>query len=155
MARRRTAITTSTLAGAIVLIGCAAANAVVPTGRAQEPSPSCERRLATYHDGSKPTRRLTTFPPAPGLRARALTPRRIRVEWWFESLPANCRPVNILLSITTTGSTPTNFPAKVSSIRGSAVIVYPAFLPLPETALASSYMKDGRRSRVSKVAITR
>ena len=126
---------------------------VVPTERELEPSPTCERTLATFHDGSKPTRRPVIVPPAPGLRAQRITPRRVRIEWSFKSLPADCRPASVLLSITATGGTPTNVQADVHSTSGSSVIEYPNFLPLPETAIASAYTRDGKRSHTVKVAI--
>jgi hypothetical protein len=133
--------------------GSVSQSPVVPTEQEQEPSPTCERMLATYHDGSKPTKRPVIVPPVPGLRAHAVTPRRIRLEWWFDALPADCRPMSVLLSVTTTGSTPTNASAKVTATSGSTEIEYPDFLPVPETAIASSFTRDGHRSRTVKVAI--
>lgn len=133
--------------------GSVSQSPVVPTEEQQPPSATCERMLATYHDGSKPTRRPVVVPPAPGLRAQAVTPRRIRLEWWFQSLPADCRPASVLLSVTTTGGTPTNETAEVAATSGSVEIEYPDFLPPPETAIASSYTHDGKRSRTVKVAI--
>jgi hypothetical protein len=126
---------------------------VVPTEHEREPSPTCERMLATYHDGSIPTKRPVIVPPTPGLRAHAITPRRIRLEWWFDALPADCRPVSVLLGVTTTGSTPTNAFADVTATSGSTEIEYPDFLPVPETAIASSFTHEGHRSRTVKVKI--
>ena len=38
-------------------------------------------------------------PPSPGLRAQAVSPRLIRVQWWFANLPVACRPKLVLLGI--------------------------------------------------------
>ena len=41
---------------------------------------TCERTLATYHDGSMPTRRPVVIPAPPGLRAVAVTEHTTRVD---------------------------------------------------------------------------
>jgi hypothetical protein len=46
-----------------------------------------------------------------------------------------------------------NASAEVRSLSGSSVIEYPDFLPVPETAIASSHKRDGHRSHTVKVAI--
>jgi hypothetical protein len=129
--------------------------AAVPAEPEAEPSPTCERVQATFHDGSRPVRRPIVVPPAPGLRARAVAPRRTRLEWWFDELPRDCRPSGVLFSVTTTGGTPTNLLVAVTAAKGSAIIEYPDFLPVPETALASAHTVTGRRSRTVRVAIDR
>jgi hypothetical protein len=122
------------------------------------PSPSCERVLATFHDGSNPARRPIVVPPAPGLRAQAISERTVRIEWWFESLPEDCRPQYILLAIRAGRSvraTPTTKQFRVAGAQGSTEITYPDFLPPPDVAFASALTDQGRRSRTATVLITR
>lgn len=122
------------------------------------PSPSCERVLATFHDGSNPARRPIVVPPAPGLRAQAISERTVRIEWWFESLPEDCRPQFLLLSIRAgkdVGATPTTKQFPATGPRGSAEITYPDFLPPPDIALASALTDQGRRSRTVTVLVSR
>jgi hypothetical protein len=45
----------------------------LPTVYKADPSPTCERELATFHDGSQPTRRPIVIPPRPGC-ARSPSP---------------------------------------------------------------------------------
>ncbi len=123
-----------------------------------DPSPTCERALATYHDGSKPTRRAIVIPPAPGLRSVALTERTTRVDWSFRALPADCRPVAIVVSVHSTThprATPTTERVDVDGVSGSTRITYPEFLPPPDVAAASVYSAAGGRSRTVSVRIER
>ena len=130
----------------------------LPTINEADPSPSCERQHATYHDGSQPARRLIVVPPAPGLRAVAVTDHTTRLEWSFLDLPADCRPVTVLLSVrngTDPGATPTTKQIDVRGLSGSTEITYPDFLPSPDVAAASAYSKQPHRSRTVSVLIER
>jgi hypothetical protein len=123
-----------------------------------EPSASCERQIATFHDGSRPTRRPIVVPPVPGLRAFAVTKHRTRLEWSFRDLPDDCRPAEIHLSVVAgrhPGATPTTERVAMSAVTGSREITYPDFLPPPDVAHASAYSRDGHRSRTVSVLIRR
>jgi hypothetical protein len=127
-----------------------------PSRYEADPSPTCERELATFHDGSQPTRRPIVIPPAPGLRATAVSEHTTRLEWSFRGLPDECRPVALLLSVVASrSSTPTNQRVNVSTLAGTAEITYPNFLPAPDVALASAYSGEGHRSRTVSVLIRR
>jgi hypothetical protein len=130
----------------------------LPTSYAVSPSPTCEREIATFHDGSQPTRRPVVIPPAPGLRARALTKRTTRLEWSFRGLPDHCRPVQILLSVVAgrdTRATPTTVAVPIHGLAGSHEITYAELLPRPDVARASAFSRDGHRSRTVSVLILR
>lgn len=98
-------------------------------------------------------------PPSPGLTATALTPRRIRLSWWFTSLPASCRPsfLNVAIdgykdkkSLTWIWRVP------VTAMSGRTVLTYPSFnRSLPDVAFAAAEMPDGRRSESARVLIRR
>jgi hypothetical protein len=78
----------------------------LPTVYETDPSPTCERELVSYPEGIRPV----AVPPAPGLRAVAVTTRTTRIEWSFQELPDDCRPIELLLSVvagTDPGATPT------------------------------------------------
>jgi hypothetical protein len=131
---------------------------VLPEIYEAEPSASCEREMATFHDGSRPTRRPIVIPPAPGLRAFAVTEHRTRLEWSFRDLSDECRPDAIRLSVVAgrhAGATPTNRQVAIRGMTGSTQITYPDFLPAPDVAHASSYTRDGHRSRTVSVLIRR
>lgn len=130
----------------------------LPTVYETDPSPTCERALATFHDGSQPARRPIVIPPAPGLRAVAVTEHTTRVEWWFRDLPADCRPVAILVAVrngTDPRATPTTKQVEVQGVTGSTEITYPDFLPPPDVANASAYSREGHSSRTMTVLIKR
>jgi hypothetical protein len=129
---------------------------LTPSSYESDPSPTCEREIATFHDGSQPARRPIVIPPAPGLRATAVTEHTTRLEWSFRDLPDDCRPVELRVSVVATGrSTPTNQDVKVTTAAGTTEITYPEFLPAPDVALASAYSREGRRSRTVSVLIRR
>jgi hypothetical protein len=130
----------------------------LPTMYESEPSPSCERELATYHDGSQPTRRPVVIPPMPGLRAIAVSEHTTRVEWSFRDLPSECRPATIRLTVrngTDPRATPTTKRVKLDGADGSTEITYARFLPVPTVAFASSDTANGLRSRTASVLIKR
>jgi hypothetical protein len=130
---------------------------VNPTVYRVAPSPTCERMLATFHDGSKPTRRPIVIPPRPGLRAEALSSHRIRLHWWFAATPSDCRPGGLLISIVANGdprATPTTLTVRISGRRGSSLMTYPSFLPRPNVAMARAQTSDGRSSRTARVLIS-
>jgi len=130
----------------------------LPTTFVTESSPTCERTMATFHDGSTPIHRPIVIPPTPGIRATALTTHTTRIEWTFASLPADCRPVAITLTVRN-GTDPSALPVseqfKVTGPEGMAEVTYPPFLPAPDVAHASAYSGEGHRSRVTSVLINR
>ncbi len=130
----------------------------LPTVYESEPSASCERELATFHDGSRPARRPIVVPPMPGLRAIAVSRRTTRVEWAFRDLPADCRPAAIIIAVrngTDPSATPSTKQVEVHGVEGHAEIAYPDFLPIPTVAMVSSFTVTGRRSRTASVLIER
>jgi hypothetical protein len=129
-----------------------------PTVYETDPSPTCEREFATFHDGSRPARRPIVIPPRVGLQALAITKRTTRLEWSFRALPADCRPVAVRVSVRNASdprATPTTKQVPVRGLTGSAEISYPDFLPPPDVASASAYTLRGRRSRTVSVLIRR
>jgi hypothetical protein len=131
---------------------------VKPSRHEVAPSPTCERVMATFHDGRAPAKRPLVVPPAPGLRARAISDREVRLEWSFRTLPQACRPAAVLLSVIANDdvrATPTNRQVLVAERMGATRISYPDFLAPPDVAMASALMRDGRRSRTVRVLIRR
>ena len=125
-----------------------------PTEYETEPSPSCERRPYKSASGGG----LIIVPPRPGLHARAVSPRRVQLSWWFDEVPSDCRPVAMLVSIVAndaTGGTPTTVTVPFTGQTGTATVEYPEFLPPPDVALASSVMAQGQRSRTARILIRR
>jgi hypothetical protein len=130
----------------------------LPTVYETEPSTTCERELATFHDGSRPTRRPVVIPPRVGLLALAITKRTTRLEWSFRALPVDCRPLAVLVSVRSGSdprATPTTKRLPVRGLTGSTEMSYPAFLAPPDVASASAYSRDGRRGRTVSVLIRR
>jgi hypothetical protein len=120
-----------------------------------EPSPTCERSEVIEQDGS---RRPVAIPPAPGLRATALAKHTTRLEWWFDEVPDDCRPSEMLVSVvagTSVNATPWTEHVDFTGATGNADLKYPEFLPVPDVARASAVLRDGRRSRVVSVLIRR
>ncbi len=129
-----------------------------PTTHESNPSPSCERVLATFHDGSKPTQRLIVIPPMPGVRAVAVTKHTTRVEWWFRDLPADCKPVAVVVAVRKgldPRVTPSTKQVGVHGASGSTEITYAEFLPPPDVAWATAYLRSGAASRSTSVLIER
>lgn len=97
-------------------------------------------------------------PPRPGLSAKAVSARVVEVSWWFEDVPSDCRPAQMLVSIVAndaSGATPTTVTVAYTGSTGAATLRYPDFLPPPDVALASAVMARGPRSRTAKVLIQR
>jgi hypothetical protein len=125
-----------------------------PTAYEVEPSPTCERR--PYVDHATGKQGTAVFPPAPGLVATAVSEREVDVSWSFTDLPADCRPIGVLVSVTASDAqSPTNEEAWVVDKDGTERVTYPDFLPPPDVAMASAYTLDRRRSRVVRVLIRR
>src|SRR5205807_1064709 len=55
------------------------------------PAASCEW-VAYQPARNKPPGRTSLSPPAPGLKAVALSKRTVRIKYSFRTLPADCRP---------------------------------------------------------------
>ena len=130
----------------------------LPTVYQIDPSTTCERQLATFHDGSEPPRRPVVIPPRVGLEAVAITKQTTRLQWSFRQLPADCRPEAVLLSVSNwshPGATPTNKWVPVRGLEGSTEITYPDFLPSPNVAIASAHSNEKRRGRTVSVLIRR
>jgi len=141
--------TVTTSSGAIVSLP------VLPTVHEVEPSRTCERTMASFHDGSQ---RPVVIPPAPGLKAVAVTKRTTRLEWSFDHLPDDCRPVSLLLAVNNDSSpraSPTTRQIDVDGVSGSVEIAYADFLPPPDVAHAAAYSDDGRSSRTTTVLVER
>jgi hypothetical protein len=124
----------------------------LPTSTEAEPSPTCER-MAVAGGG-----RTIVVPPAPGLKAVAVTERTIRLEWSFEQLPEDCRPVTLLLAVNADSSataTPTVEELEIDGTSGSFELTYPDFLAPPDVARAAVYSEQGMSSRTTRVLIER
>jgi hypothetical protein len=124
----------------------------LPTITEAEPSPTCERTAA---GGSAST---IVVPPAPGLTAVAVSERTTRVEWSFDELPDDCRPVWLNVAVSNYSSpraTPTVEKVDVDGESGSIELTYPDFLPPPNVALAAAYSAKGPSSRTVTVLIRR
>lgn len=123
----------------------------LPTITEAEPSPTCER--AQVAGGG-----TIVIPPAPGLKADAVSERTIRLEWSFDELPDDCRPVRLNVAVNADGSpraTPTVEEVEVNGTDGSVELTYPDFLPPPDVARAASYSEGGPSSRTTRVLIVR
>jgi len=134
--------------------GAVVTRPVKPTEHETEPSPSCERR--PYKSGSGDG--LIVVPPRPGLTATAVSKRSVEVSWLFAEVPRDCRPASMLVSIVAndaTGATPTTVMVPYTGQTGKTMLEYPEFLPPPDVALVSAFMKHGQRSRTAKVLIRR
>jgi hypothetical protein len=119
------------------------------------PGAGCGSVTATFHDGSKPTRRPVVVPPAPGLEAQRVSPHVVRLKWSFRSLPAKCRPVKVLLSVVNEPPyTPWTERVPVRAKAGTHTIKLPDFIPPADYALASAEGSRGERSEVVRVRIS-
>lgn len=109
-----------------------------PTVYVVAPEQQCEKITVHTVDGERVTR---LAPPAPGIRAVALAPRRIRVSWRFATFPPACRPTIITLGITrygADGALPEIARKRVSSLQGAATLSYRSSYPQPDIAFAES-----------------
>jgi hypothetical protein len=150
------------LAAALVVVASAGAETTrppKPSAYSVAPGKSCRRVGSVVHGGPENGKRVTILaPPRPGLRARALSARRIRLQWTFASLPRACRPLYLLGSVIANDfdrATPTNRQLKLAGTSGSLEITYPDVLPPPDVARASSYTAKGLRSSLARVLIER
>jgi len=115
---------------------------------------TCERH-PTVINGKKA---YVIAPPAPGLRAIAVTPRRIRLEWSIPELPDECATVLVAGIVTAQlapRATPTAGKKWTTARSGVLVITYPDFLPPPTEAALVAYSHKGMRGSHARVAITR
>lgn len=98
-------------------------------------------------------------PPSPGLRARAIAARKIRVFWSLAKVPAHCRPLAVQLAILASRdnrATPRTTYVRVRSrTRGSATIMYCKCMKPPDVALAAAYGSNGASSRTVRILIQR
>jgi hypothetical protein len=125
----------------------------LPTITEADPSPTCERMAVS---GSE---RTVVIPPAPGLKAIAVSERTTRLEWSFDQLPEDCRPVSLVLAVNAYSSataTPTVEEVEVEgATTGALEITYADFLPPPDVAFAAVYSEQGLSSRTTRVLIVR
>jgi hypothetical protein len=120
------------------------------------PGSGCGTVIATFHDGSLPTKRPILVPPAPGLEARAVSARVVEFKWSFRSLPAKCRPVWILLSVLNARPyTPTTVHVPVRGTNGTHRVKVAVFIPMAREAAASAVGARGQRSKLVRVPIAR
>jgi hypothetical protein len=112
--------------------------------------------MATFHDGSKPTKRPILVPPAPKLAAEAKSAHVVRFTWSFASLPDECRPAQVLLTVANEPPyTPWTVRVPVKAASGTSEVRLPEFIPPAEYALASAQGIRGGRSPVVRVRIAR
>jgi len=122
-----------------------------PTVYRVAPQTSCQR-ITVYTPNGK---RIALAPPSPGLTAMALSPRRIRLHWWFTKLPAACRPMALALGIEAyKRGLPVVAHIPRRGLSGYRVLRYYDFYKPPDVALASSYTSpDGLRSTVVTILV--
>ena len=128
-----------------------------PRVYAVAPSASCEW-VCYRSDPKRPAGQAFLSPPAPGLRAEAISKRTIRLKYTFGSLPRDCRPKFVTLGIFashTDTATPHVEQFPIHAMSGKATLTYPDFLPPPDVALASADVGNGISSRTVKVLIRR
>jgi len=130
---------------------------VPPRVYSKRPSAGCE--WVAYQSGSnKRPGPAALSPPAPGLKAIALSPRTIRIEYSFRSLPDDCRPSFVLLSIVASRSvraTPNTEQFPIHGLSGKHTLTYYSGYPPPDVAIASAGTNTGSRSRTVEVLIRR
>ena len=115
---------------------------VPPRSYFAEPSATCERR--PYKSVAGPG--YFVAPPRPGLTAKAVSEREIELRWSFRSLPDDCRPALVRLSIVATyadAGTVGKF-VTVNGLTGTARLRFYDFLPPPNVAVATSVTHRGK-----------
>ena len=124
-----------------------------PVTHVVRPSASCEWVLYKSNPSQAPA---ALSPPAPGLTAQRLSPRRVRLKYSFVALPDDCRPSYVTLGVVASHSNdamPNTKEVAIHSLSGTAILTYSSFLHPPDVALASANTPVGARSRVVKVLI--
>jgi hypothetical protein len=120
------------------------------------PGTGCGTVIATFHDGSLPTKRPILVPPSPGLEARAVSAHVVEFKWSFRTLPAKCRPVGILLAVLNARPyTPTTAYVPVRATSGKQRVKVADFIPMAREAAASAVGARGQRSKLVRVRIAR
>lgn len=130
---------------------------VPPRMYSTRPSDSCEW-VAYQSERNTPPGPAALSPPAPGLKAVALSPRTILIEYSFRTLPADCRPSFVLLSVVANQSvvaTPNTEQFPIHGLSGTHTLKYYSGYPPPDVAIASAGTRTGMRSRTVKVLIRR
>jgi hypothetical protein len=129
----------------------------LPHAYSTRASASCEW-VAYRSVRNKPPGRASLSPPAPGLKATALSPRSVRIDYAFRALPADCRPSYVSLGIEASQSvraTPKVEDVRLGGLSGTQTLTYPSFVPRPDVAIASAEMTNGLHSRPVRVLIRR
>ena len=62
-----------------------------------KPSHTCERRPYASANAGK----TYVAPPMPGLSAKASGKDKVEVSWSFDEMPGDCRPVKLIVGLTT------------------------------------------------------
>jgi hypothetical protein len=120
--------------------------------------PGCATTIATFHDGSTPTKRPIVIPPAPRLRAVALKPRVVRIYWSFRSLPSACRPAWLQLAVRNgKADSPAYGGPVVRVVAKSGVldITVPDFFGAPREAGGRALDRRGRPSLSARAQVER
>jgi hypothetical protein len=124
------------------------------------PDTKCRSTIATVHPGpseNTPTKMRISIPPAPGLKATALSSSMVQIDWSLSRPLTSCRTRSLLLSIGRYSDwlPKTLYVDTHGSLTGSMRMSWYAPSTPPDVALAAAVMDDGRRSRVAGVLIGR
>src|SRR4051812_42040215 len=120
-----------------VLVVAAVGAAVGLSARAAAGT-DCGTAIGTFP--TVPHKRPISTPPPPWrLLVTRVAPHRFRFEWWFRSLPAQCRPAWIVLRVFGPTSPP-GFgprPLEVTGLTGVYVMKVPAFFTVTSASATS------------------
>ena len=130
---------------------------VPPHVYSTRPAASCEW-VAYQPAHNKPPGQASLSPPAPGLKAVALSKRTVRIEYSFRTLPADCRPSFVTVGIVAGRSavaTPWVEHFRIHGLSGTGTLTSSPYYPPPDVATATADMPNGLSSRPVKVLIRR
>jgi hypothetical protein len=130
---------------------------VPPRVYSTRPAASCEW-VAYQPTRNKPPGGASLSPPAPGLKAVALSRRTVRIEYSFRTLPADCRPSFVTVGIVASRSavaTPWVEHFRIHGLSGTGTLTSSPYYPPPDVATATADMSNGLSSRPVKVLIRR
>jgi hypothetical protein len=160
MSRRTKAAAVALTVAALVTASAAAETPHFPKPTRYEVAPAkgCGSTIVTvsYPKGKTgPTKKRIPVPPAPGLKATALSNSLVRLDWSLTKTPASCRTRTLLLSI---GHYDDWLPKTVyvdthGKRNGSTRVSWHAPSKPTDVALASASTENGLRSRVIGVLI--
>lgn len=130
---------------------------VLPRVYSTRPAASCEW-VAYRPARNKPAPRASLSPPAPGLKAVALSKRTVRIEYSFRTLPSDCRPSSVTVGVIAGHSalaTPSVEHFPIHGLTGTGTVTSSPYYPPPDVATATADMSNGLASRPVKVLIRR